>query len=239
MQRLTLILLLLLLTGLSGCAYGGYGIIDDQRLVDTISDDKAMATKIKTALMDESFTGGWSVAVYSFYRHVFLVGEIPADMQGKAITIAQRYKPLSVTPHWFTPATSDSNNMMLATRLRTSLIGTKGLSSSRIDTEVNSGRVVLLGVVKDDAEKQQAIKAARGVPGVTSVTSYLMLPQKVGQLGTSTPEQHDGAGRAGEGMGAGSGSGGMNTPPASSPARSGGGSSGGSSGDDLESNDLP
>ena len=147
MQRLTLILLLLLLTGLSGCAYGGYGIIDDQRLVDTISDDKAMATKIKTALMDESFTGGWSVAVYSFYRHVFLVGEIPADMQGKAITIAQRYKPLSVTPHWFTPATSDSNNMMLATRLRTSLIGTKGLSSSRIDTEVNSGRVVLLGVV--------------------------------------------------------------------------------------------
>ncbi len=239
MQRLTLILLLLLLTGLSGCAYGGYGIIDDQRLVDTISDDKAMATKIKTALMDESFTGGWSVAVYSFYRHVFLVGEIPADMQGKAITIAQRYKPLSVTPHWFTPATSDSNNMMLATRLRTSLIGTKGLSSSRIDTEVNSGRVVLLGVVKDDAEKQQAIKAARGVPGVTSVTSYLMLPQKVGQLGTSTPEQHDGAGLAGEGMGAGSGSGGMNTPPASSPARSGGGSSGGSSGDDLESNDLP
>ena len=239
MQRLTLILLLLLLTGLSGCAYGCYGIIDDQRLVDTISDDKAMATKIKTALMDESFTGGWSVAVYSFYRHVFLVGEIPADMQGKAITIAQRYKPLSVTPHWFTPATSDSNNMMLATRLRTSLIGTKGLSSSRIDTEVNSGRVVLLGVVKDDAEKQQAIKAARGVPGVTSVTSYLMLPQKVGQLGTSTPEQHDGAGLAGEGMGAGSGSGGMNTPPASSPARSGGGSSGGSSGDDLESNDLP
>ena len=41
MQRLTLILLLLLLAGLNGCAYGGYGIIDDQRLVDTISDDKA------------------------------------------------------------------------------------------------------------------------------------------------------------------------------------------------------
>ena len=95
--------------------------------------------------------------------------------------------------------------------------------------------MVLLGVVKDDAEKQLAIQAARGVPGVTSVTSYLMLPQKVGQLGTSTPEQHDGAGLAGEGMGAGSGSGGMNTTPASSPARSGGSSSGGG----LESNDLP
>lgn len=239
MQRLTLILLLLLLAGLNGCAYGGYGLIDDQRLVDTISDDKAMATKIKTALMNESFTGGWSIAVYSYYRHVFLVGEIPADMQGKAITIAQRYKPLSVTPHWFSPATSDSNNMMLAARLRTDLIGTKGLSSSRIDTEVNSGRVVLLGVVKDDAEKQLAIQAARGVPGVTSVTSYLMLPQKVGQLGTSTPEQHDGAGRAGDGTGVEGGSGGMNTTPASSPARSGSSSGGSSSGGGLESNDLP
>ncbi len=39
------------------------------------------------------------------------------------------------------------------------------------------GRVVLLGVVKDNAEKQQAIRIARKVPGVVSVTSYLMLPQ--------------------------------------------------------------
>ena len=183
MQRLALTVLLFLLAGLGGCAYGGYGLYDDQRLVDTISDDKGLSTKIKTALMDESFTGGWSVAVYSFYRHVFLVGEVPPDMQAKALTIARRYNPLSVTPHWFSPATSDTNNMMLATVLRKDLIGTKGLSSSRIDTEVNAGRVVLLGVVKDDAEKQLAIQAARCVAGVSSVTSYLMLPQKAGQLG--------------------------------------------------------
>lgn len=237
MQRLALVLLLVTLAALNGCAYGGYGVYDDQRLVDTISDDKALSTKIKTALMDESFTGGWSVSVYSFYRHVFLVGEVPADMQGKALTIARRYNPISVTPHWFTPATSDSNNMMLAARLRKDLIGTKGLSSSRIDTEVNAGRVVLLGVVKDDAEKQLAIQAARGVPGVTSVTSYLMLPQKLGQLGTGTTEQHDGAGLAGEGAMAEGGSGGMNTTPASSPSSSGS-ASGGSSGG-LDSKDLP
>ncbi len=237
MQRLALVLLLVMLAALNGCAYGGYGVYDDQRLVDTISDDKALSTKIKTALMDESFTGGWSVSVYSFYRHVFLVGEVPADMQGKALTIARRYNPISVTPHWFTPATSDSNNMMLAARLRKDLIGTKGLSSSRIDTEVNAGRVVLLGVVKDDAEKQLAIQAARGVPGVTSVTSYLMLPQKLGQLGTGTTEQHDGAGLAGEGAMAEGGSGGMNTTPASSPSSSGGASRGSSGG--LDSKDLP
>ncbi len=239
MQRLALLLLLFMLAGLNGCAYGGYGLYDDQRLVDTISDDKGMATKIKTGLMNESFTGGWSVAVYSFYRHVFLVGEVPPDMQGKALAIARRYDPLSVTPHWFTPGRSDTNNIVLATRLRKDLIGTKGLSSSRIETEVNAGRVVLLGVVRDDAEKQLAIQAARSVPGVTSVTSYLMLPQKAGQLGAGASERHDGMGPADGHFvpdTASGSAGGMNTSPASSPASSG--ATAGASGN-VESRDLP
>ena len=83
--------------------------------------------------------------------------------------------------------------MTLATKLRTELIGTKGLSSTRVETEVNAGRVVLLGVVKDNAERQLAIRAARGVSGVTSVTSYLMLPQKAGQLGDIQPQHAEGA----------------------------------------------
>lgn len=178
MQRATLLLLLCLLANLGGCFYGGYGLYDDQRLMGTISADNKLAAKIKTALMKESFSGGWEVAVYSYYNHVFLIGEVPASMRDKAITIARRYQPSSITPHWFEPATSDVSNISLATDVRTELIGTKGLSSSRIELEVNSGRVVLLGVVKDDAERQLAIETARKVPHVTSVSSYLMLPLK-------------------------------------------------------------
>ena len=148
--------------------------------MDTITDDKALAAGIKTALLDASFSGGWSIAVYCYYDNVFLVGEVPRNMQAKALAIARRYKPRSVTPHWFTPAKSDTNNLALATSLRTALIGAKGLSYTRIDTEVNAGRVVLLGVVKDDAEKRIAIRTAQGVKGVTAVTSYLMLPQRPG-----------------------------------------------------------
>ncbi|MBD5416765.1 MAG: BON domain-containing protein [Desulfovibrio sp.] len=166
--------LLLVCALVQGCAYGIY---DDKRLMDTMADDKAMATSIKTALMQADFTGGWAVSVYCFYGNVFLVGEVPKNMQAKAVSIARSYKPRSVTPHWFTPAKSDTGNVALATSLRADLIGTKGLSSTRIDTEVNAGRVVLLGVVQDDAEKQLAIRVARRVKGVTSVTSYLMLPQ--------------------------------------------------------------
>lgn len=182
MRRLALLLLLAALTVLNGCAYSAYGLYDDQRLMDTITDDKALASSIKTALLDASFSGGWSIAVYCYYGNVFLVGEVPQSMQAKALTIARRYKPRSVTPHWFTPAKSETGNFALATSLRTALIGAKGLSSTRIDTEVNAGRVVLLGVVKDDAEKQIAIRTARAVKGVTSVTSYLMLPQRSGAV---------------------------------------------------------
>lgn len=189
MRRLALVLLLAALTALNGCAYSAYGLYDDQRLMDTITDDKALATNIKTALMNEHFTDGWAIAVYSYYGNVFLVGEVPRNMQGKALTIARRYKPRSVTPHWFSPAKSDTSNLYLATSLRTDLIGAKGLSSTRIDTEVNAGRVVLLGVVRDDAEKRLAIRTARNVKGVTSVTSYLMLPQLPGKAPADAVKQ--------------------------------------------------
>lgn len=178
MKKFHLVILFLLAWVLEGCAYSAYGLYDDQRLLDTIADDKAMATNIKAALLKEHFTDGLGIAVYCFYGNVFLIGEIPQKLEGKALAIARSFKPRSVTPHWFSPAKNERGNLAIAADLRTALIGTKGLSSTRIDTEVNAGRVVLLGVVRDDKEKQLAINVARKIPGVTSVTSYLMLPQK-------------------------------------------------------------
>lgn len=191
-----LAVLLLALALLQGCAYSAYSLYDDRRLMETITDDKALATNIKTALMKEHFTDGWAVSVYCYYGNVFLVGEVPGDMQGKAVSIARSYNARSVTPHWFTTAESDTSNLVLAATLRKDFIGTKGLSSTRIDTEVNAGRVVLLGVVEDDAEKQLAIQVARSATGVTSVTSYLMLPQKMSEPQSTTGET---GGTAGEG----------------------------------------
>lgn len=173
--RVALAMLMLLGQLLHGCAYS---ILEDTRLLDTQASDKALATDIKAKLLAEHFSGGLAVAVYCFYGHVFLVGEVPKAMQGKAVAIAKSFHPSSVTPHWFSKSTGKRANLALATDLRTALIGTRGLSSTRIDTEVNADRVVLLGVVRDDSEKKLAIDTARKVRGVTSVTSYLMLPPK-------------------------------------------------------------
>lgn len=177
LRQLAILCLLCLGLFAQGCAYSAYGVYDDKRMMDTIRADQTMAKSIKAALMREDMGNTFSVSVYCFYGHVFLVGEASKQMQAKALKIARSYNPASVTPHWFTKKESDRSNIALSADLRAALIGAKGLSSTRIDTEVNAGRVVLLGVVHDDSEKQLAIRIARGIKGVNSVISYLMLPQ--------------------------------------------------------------
>ena len=189
------LLLLCCLTLSSGCGML-YGVYDDQRLGGTISDDKEISLGIKSDLMDANLSQGWGIKVYCYYGHVFLVGEAPEKMRSQAIRIARRHKGVrSVTSHWFTPAKSDTGDFVLATKLRTELIGTSGLSSTRIDTEVNAGRVVLLGVVKDEAERKLAIRAARQVEGVKQVISYLMLPQKQADMPVPRGQVVPGAGQ--------------------------------------------
>lgn len=176
---LPFVLLLLTLGHMWGCAATiPYGVYEDKRLTDTMADDKGIATSIKTALLQADFSEGWGTAVYSYYGNVFLVGEVPSHMQQKAVELAQKQKGVrSVTTHWFTPQKADEIDFIIRTKLRTNLIGAKGVSNTRIDTEVNSGRVLLLGVANDEQEMARAVKAAKATSGVKSVKSYLMLPQ--------------------------------------------------------------
>lgn len=192
MQHRLLCLLFLLVFLLQGCAYGIY---DDKRLLDTMTQDKTLATSIKAALVKKNFTGGLSISVYSYYKHVYLIGEIPPELQPVAVRIAESKNPVSVTAHWFTKSEAADSNFILASRLRAALIGAKGLSSTRIDTEVNAGRVVLLGVVGSEAERKIALRTARHVDGVVNITSYLLLPPSSDQ-NNDIPEREDLAGKS-------------------------------------------
>ena len=175
---------------LQSCAYAIY---DDKRLLDTMTQDEALAKSIKAELMKKDFLGSFSISVYSFYKHVFLVGQIPANLQSKALRIAQSKNPISVTTHWFTFRKAQDSDFLLKSKLRAVLISTKGLSSTRVETEINAGRVVLLGVVESEAERKLAARAARRVEGIIDVTNFLMLPlnaktlQKEPQLEEPSP----------------------------------------------------
>ena len=127
---------------MQGCAI--WGAVDDERLTDTMASDKAVTTILKKNLYAESMSVGWNLDVFTYYGHVFLVGECPKDQRAKAIALAKKDNRVrSVSAHWFSEKKSNDSDFMTATRLRSNLIGTRGLSSTRVDTVVNAGRFVL------------------------------------------------------------------------------------------------
>ena len=167
---------LLLLTGLAACA-SPYGVHADKRPVEVITDDVKLRFKVGDALKAQGFTGVNELTVHSYFGKVFLTGEVPENQRDKAVQTARNVQGVSsVTPHWFRSLKADSTgDTAVKLRLEKSLIGADGVTSSRIDYVVNSGRVVLLGVVESEAERAAAISAARKTSGVRSVTSYLFI----------------------------------------------------------------
>ena len=121
---------------MQGCAI--WGAVDDERLTDTMASDKAVTTILKKNLYGESMSVGWNLDVFTYYGHVFLVGECPKEQRAKAIALAKKDNRVrSVSAHWFSEKKSNDSDFMTATRLRSNLIGTRGLSSTRVDTVVN------------------------------------------------------------------------------------------------------
>ncbi len=177
---------------LQGCAV--WGGIEDERLMDTMASDKAVSLITKNNLMAEKIGDGWDINVYTYYGHVFLVGECPENLRAKMVEIARRDNRVrSVTAHWFEkPAQkvpSGAGDFKVGSNVRFALIGAKDLSSTRVDTETNACRVVLLGVVASEKERQIAIKAAQNVQYVQSVTSYLFESRQGSELGFTPSEE--------------------------------------------------
>jgi hyperosmotically inducible protein len=104
---------------------------------------------------------------------------VPENQRANAVQAARGVLGVKgVTPHWFASlkVNADSgSDPAITLRLEKNLVGADGVTSSRIDYVVNSGRVVLLGVVESEAERAAAVKAARNTQGVRTVTSYLFM----------------------------------------------------------------
>jgi hyperosmotically inducible protein len=175
-SRLFFLAGLLLLVGLTACATP-YGVYADKRPIEVLKDDVVLRSKVGDALKAQGFTGVNALTIHSYFGKVFLTGELPEKQHSQAVQAARNVQGVqSVTPHWFTSLKVDTEaDTAIRLRLEKNLIVTDGVTSSRIDYVVNSGRVVLLGVVGSDAERATAISAARRTLGVRSVTSYLFM----------------------------------------------------------------
>lgn len=116
------------------------------------------------------------VVVTSYEGKVLLTGEVltAADRQKAQDTAVKSVGVHSVVNELavMTPATVGAvlSDSMLATKVRSSIIGTKKISLNQMKVDVQRGIVYLMGIVTND-EAKTAAKVAAGVSGVQQVVT--------------------------------------------------------------------
>lgn len=170
--------------GLSGCApilIGGAAVtsatvITDRRTTGSIVDDEVLEKRVRYEIGEVIGHEKHHVVVTSYEGKVLLTGEVltAADRQKaqdtavKSVGVHSVINELAVmTPANVGAVLSDS---MLATKVRSSIIGTKKISLNQMKVDVQRGIVYLMGIVTID-EARTATKVAAGVSGVQQVVT--------------------------------------------------------------------
>ena len=170
--------------GLSGCApilIGGAAVtsatvITDRRTTGSIVDDEVLEKRVRYEIGEVIGHEKHHVVVTSYEGKVLLTGEVltAADRQKAQDTAVKSVGVHSVTNELavMTPATVGAvlSDSMLATKVRSSIIGTKKISLNQMKVDVQRGIVYLMGIVTID-EARTATKVAAGVSGVQQVVT--------------------------------------------------------------------
>ena len=170
--------------GLSGCApilIGGAAVtsatvITDRRTTGSIVDDEVLEKRVRYEIGEVIGHEKHHVVVTSYEGTVLLTGEVltAADRQKAQDTAVKSVGVHSVINELavMTPATVGAvlSDSMLATKVRSSIIGTKKISLNQMKVDVQRGIVYLMGIVTID-EARTATKVAAGVSGVQQVVT--------------------------------------------------------------------
>jgi hyperosmotically inducible protein len=174
---------LILCFALSCLAWTPWGAVyesaRDERSVSDQAADKKISLSIKADLANKDSKLALKVHVYSFLKHVYLVGAVgDQPFRAFAMKTARGTEGVKKVTSYFKPETdTTAEDLKLAAKVRAKLVGNGDLSSTQIEQEVMNGEVVLLGMVRSQADAALAAKVAGGVPGVRKVTSFLIPPK--------------------------------------------------------------
>ncbi len=159
-----------------------YDAARDERSVGVIAADKKISTTIKSALVSKDGKLGLAVKVYCYVGKVTLLGQLGDEkFKDFAVATAKKTKGVKdVATHWEAPGKADTTgaDVEIAGKLRAALVADKEISATQVETEVFGGKVYLIGMVRSQKDADKAAAHARGVKGVTGVTSLLVVPKK-------------------------------------------------------------
>jgi osmotically-inducible protein OsmY len=156
-----------------GAMVGGALSATDRRTTGAQVEDQSIDLKAASR-MRELFGERAHLSVNSYNRLVLITGEVPseADRQAAEAAVARIDNVRSVVNESAVMGPSStgsrSNDLLLASKVRASLVGAKDLMSNAFKVVPERGTIYLMGRVTP-REAQRASEIARGVSGVTKV----------------------------------------------------------------------
>lgn len=160
-----------------GAAIGTASVIADRRSTGTIVNDQVIESRVAHEITQAlGSTDEHHVTVTSYEGKVLLTGEVKTESaRTTAEQIASRSQDVAAVvnelavmdPTSFSTRISDS---MLATKVRSAIVGTDSIELNQMKVTVDRGIVYLMGVVTQK-EAQRAARVAAGVSGVQMVVT--------------------------------------------------------------------
>ena len=176
------------LTALQGCvpvpliaagAVGGTFVATDRRTSGTQLEDQGIEVKAENKARDVLGDRG-HVNANAYNRMVLLTGEVPNEADKAAVeqAVARVENVNSVVNELAVSFTSSlgsrSNDVLLATKVRATLVDAKDLLSNAFKVVVERGEVYLMGMVTE-REANRAAELTAGIKGVRRVVKVMQI----------------------------------------------------------------
>jgi len=162
-----------------GAAVGGAVVATDRRTSGAQVEDKGIQIKANNRLSD-TLGGRAHINVNAFNRMVLLTGEVPAEpdrLTAEQITsrvenVGSVVNQLVVLPN--SSLSTRSSDVLLAGKVRATLVDARDVISSAFDIVVERGEVYLMGIVTE-REANRAAELAASIDGVKKVVKAFQI----------------------------------------------------------------
>lgn len=162
-----------------GTAVGGAFVATDRRTSGMQLEDQGIKVKASNRIRDVLKDRG-NVSVNAYNRMVLLTGEVPteADRAAAAVAAGQTENVSGVVNELIvslnSTISSRSNDLLVATKVRATLVDARDLMSNAFDVVVERGDVYLMGMVTE-REANRAAELVATISGVRRVVKVFQI----------------------------------------------------------------
>lgn len=179
-----------LLIFLSGCGfvsdmmtgkniYDIYGVSVDKRSVYNIAKDRYIITQIQSHIAQNIPSKLLKIDVESFYGHVYIIGEYEKKIHmDRLISYTKSLKNVrKITTYLLDTKKREhcnfSEDVALIAKVKTALLADKGILGTNVHVHVFDCKVILVGIVQNEAIKLRAQAISKHTQGVKESISLL------------------------------------------------------------------